>query len=255
MSDLYTSLQVSPRKKRALPDSDDESVITPKRLRTTAYVACILQKYRSVTEFACRPPTPLSTVKRRPAKPKAAQLELPSHLSRLLSIHTAIQHALSHALATCAVSPNSDTGIVPSVLNHLSLATYAGLTTRFDADDLRRLCWLWEWDGKTLEGNKTAERAQEDEEENPFLESSKPAQSKDWTRGAMGFIVSPSSHYSKGAGKRVPAYGVGIEVEMDIDKEMTGGMAAVARWTAAGETRRQEAREKLERWVAVRMSN
>jgi hypothetical protein len=36
MSDLYTSLQVSPRKKRALPDSDDdEFTVTPKRLRTT----------------------------------------------------------------------------------------------------------------------------------------------------------------------------------------------------------------------------
>jgi hypothetical protein len=34
MSDLYSSLNVSPRKKRALPDSDDETVLTPKRIRT-----------------------------------------------------------------------------------------------------------------------------------------------------------------------------------------------------------------------------
>lgn len=33
MSDLYTALRVSPKKKRTLPTSDDEDVLTPKRLR------------------------------------------------------------------------------------------------------------------------------------------------------------------------------------------------------------------------------
>jgi hypothetical protein len=67
----------------------------------------------------------------------------------------------------------------------------------------------------------------------------------------MGFVLTPTTHYQKAAGKRVPAYGVGIEVEMDMDKDMAGGMAAVARWTAAGEARRVEVKAKLERWVEV----
>ncbi len=33
MSDLYNALRVSPKKKRTLPTSDDEDVLTPKRLR------------------------------------------------------------------------------------------------------------------------------------------------------------------------------------------------------------------------------
>lgn len=33
MSDLYTALRVSPRKKRTLPE-DDDNLLTPKRLRT-----------------------------------------------------------------------------------------------------------------------------------------------------------------------------------------------------------------------------
>jgi hypothetical protein len=37
MSDLYTSLRVSPKKKRCPPELDDESTFTPKKLRT-AYV-------------------------------------------------------------------------------------------------------------------------------------------------------------------------------------------------------------------------
>lgn len=245
-----------------------------------------------------------------------------------------MQHALSHALATCAISPSSDTGIVRNVLNHLSLANYGGLTTKFDIDDLRRLCWLWEWDGiqlpptiakKTVISDpdddnpfleksppptpaitrkgkakaadpdddnpfldkspptpvtsrkgkgkavdpdddnpfldkppKTSltevrgrEKAVSSSDDNPFLEEKSDVPSKDWTRGAMGFILSHTTHYSKASASRVPAYGIGIEVEMDIDKDMGGGMAAVARWTAAGEQRRKQFRGKLEQWVKV----
>ena len=85
-------------------------------------------------------------------------IPLPSHLNRLNNVQTALQHALSHALATCAMSP-SDAGIVRNVLTHLSLGTYTGLTTKFDIDDLRRLCWLWEWDGKALPVNDVKEDA------------------------------------------------------------------------------------------------
>lgn len=93
-----------------------------------------------------------------------------------------------------------------------------------------------------------------DEDDNPFLESQPASHPKEWTRGSMGFILSPTSHYLKSTGKRVPAYGIGIEVEMDIDKDMGGGMAAVARWTAASETRSKEFRVKLDRWIKVSIS-
>lgn len=280
--------------------------------------------------------TPSSTVSRKGAKPKGPfdakpAKPLPSHLSRLLETQTALQHALSHALATSATSP-SETGVVRNVLNHLSLATYAGLATSFDLDDLRRLCWVWEWDGKQLppqetKGKGTPPRTEDDnpffdkptpkvankvltcKEDNPFLVEREPmpmerlrsktrpkivedgdnpfvdeatskgkgkattlldededeevkftatkqsssSSAKDWTRGAMGFVLSQCTHHSKVAGSRVPAYGIGIEVEMDIDKDMTGGMAAVARWTASAESRRKQFRTKLEQWVQVRV--
>ena len=41
------------------------------------------------------------------------------------------------------------------------------------------------------------------------------------------------------------------EVEIDIDKDMAAGMAAVARWTAGGERRLKELQGKLQRWVEV----
>ena len=125
-----------------------------------------------------RPPTPPPTVHRRGGKAKESSdhhaTPLPSSLSRLYATQTALQHALSHALATCAISPSSDTGIVRNVLTHLSLANYSGLTTKFDIDDLRRLCWLWEWDGKTLPviqlKCKAAAKVEDDDDDNPFLD-------------------------------------------------------------------------------------
>ena len=95
-------------------------------------------------------------------------------------------------------------------------------------------------------------KAIEDDDDNPFLdEKPVPPPVRDWTRGAMGFIITQTSHYSKSAGSRLPAYGIGVEIEIDIDKDMGGGMAAVARWTAAGEDRRKEFRKKLESWAEV----
>ncbi|KAF5388411.1 hypothetical protein D9615_000257 [Tricholomella constricta] len=229
MSDIYASLEVSPRKKRC-PPVEDDTTFTPKRLRTA-------------------PPTPPPTSSRR-AKERP---DLPDHLAHLYRIQTALQHALSHALATCAVSPTSDTGIVRNVLNHLSLKTYSGLTAQFGVNDLSRLCWVWEWDGKALPADKK-KAAAVDDEENPFLispPSPGSSASGEWSRGGMGLILSPTTHHSKRDRKRVPAYGIGIEVEMDIDKDMGGGMAAVARWTAAAETRRSEFSDKLKRWVAL----
>lgn len=147
------------------------------------------------------------------------------------------------------MSPSSDTGIVRNVLNHMSIMTYSGLTTKFDVDDLKRLCWIWEWDSDSLPDVKTEDK--EIDDENPFLDVPPQPPAKDWTRGAMGLVITPTSHYSKSAGKRVPVYGIGIEVEINIDKDMGGGMAAVARWTADAEKRRTEFRNKLQCWAKV----
>ncbi|KAJ7781391.1 hypothetical protein B0H16DRAFT_1498274 [Mycena metata] len=217
MSDLYTALQVSPKKKRCPPERDDENTGPSSRM------------------------TPSRKAGESPVAP-----ELPLHLSRLCTIYTGLQHALSHALATCAASPTSDTGIVRNVLNNLSLSTYSGLSTKFEVNDLRRLCWVWEWDAKALPSAGSLLTAEED---NPFLEDRPPP--KDWTRGAMGIIISAATHHSKVDGKRVPAYGIGIEVEMDIDKDMSGGMAAIARWTTAAESRREAFREKVYKWMKL----
>lgn len=199
-----------------------------------------------------RPLTPPPT--KIPIAGKSKQ-PLPPSLSRLYNLHNSLQLALSHALATCAISPTSDSGIVRNVLNHISVVTYSGFSTNFEIDDLKRLCWLWEWDSKSLPVSKSKQET--DDDENPFLSSPSPTQPppSDWTRGSMGFVITSATYYSKADRKRVPAYGIGIEVEIDIDKDMGSGMAAVARWTAMAEMRRSDFLAKLNCWVEVNISS
>ena len=122
-------------------------------------------------------------------------------------------------------------------------------------DDLSRLCWLWEWKGDVIPTSTASTQAKGDDS-NPFLEDlSVSQQPKDWTRGSMGFVISPTSHFSKTSKTRIPAYGIGIEVEIDLDKGMGSGMASVARWTADSESRRQIVLSKLRRWVEVRSTS
>jgi hypothetical protein len=224
---------------------------------------------------------------------------LPENLSCLLKIHIALEQALSVSLAIAQISPDPDTGRVPAVLNHYSIQD-RGLRVKIDLDDLKKLCWFWEWDGKTLpkslqssrgakqppstskkskkksgltgddEDDVKVEFTGEDPEKNPFIVDTTPteddsdpfgpptAQPKEWSRGGMGFCITPTTHVTRVDGsspaKRVPAYGIGIEVEWteeDVTGGRIGGMTAVARWTTAGDKRKKTLRAKLETWREV----
>jgi hypothetical protein len=190
------------------------------------------------------------------------------------------------------------------VITHMSIGE-RGLGVRVNVNDLKALCWIWEWGGTTLprnlidssstksaanpsskgktkgtedEDSDTEEIMQEDSEQNPFIVDSKPKledgddpnpflasssastspPSKDWTRGGMGLVISSSMHTTRldktSPTKRVPAYGIGIEVDWsqeDVAGGRVGGMAAVARWTAGGVKRKKEMKQKVEKWVEV----
>ena len=201
------------------------------------------------------------------------------------------------SLATAQISPDPDTGLVPNVLNHMSLQE-RGLGVRATVDDLKKLCWIWEWDGVTVPAHITRqpimsstkkekgkslkdeddnsdieEQIGEDPEENPFLAKPIPAPGeddnpfisekrsappKDWIRGGMGFCLSSTMHVTRldksSPNKRVPAYGIGIEVDWsheDVSSGRVGGMTAVARWTGGGELRKKALRKKLDSWKEV----
>ena len=188
-------------------------------------------------------------------RPNMKTSSLPPHLLRLWNLHTSVEQALSIALATASTglmtSPskapvkdgaNSSTGKMINLINHLGLEGL-GHSVRCTVDDLSRLVWLWEWDGEVFpEHPRSVGSAVEDlEGGNPFIVTS-----KDWTRGGMGLILTPTTHFSRALGKRVPAYGIGIQVD-----SLKGGMSSIARWTASSEDRRAEIASRLARWVQV----
>lgn len=239
---MSSHLITSPMKKRA-PSSEDEIITTPKRLRIEYVYALELNYFN---ETVCRSLVSLATTTKSHSTTSPF---LPSHLTRLQTIHTSLQHAISVALARSAVSPSVDTGRVPNVLDHMSLSTARGFTLNCDINDIKRLCWLWEWNGESHHELITSKpKVAMDDDDNPFLIPDAPS---DWTRGAMGFVITPTTHFVHSEGKRIPAYGIGIEVEMDLAAGKGGGMAAVARWTAEGDSRKRAVEAKLHAWVKV----
>ncbi|GJJ07703.1 hypothetical protein Clacol_001908 [Clathrus columnatus] len=247
---------VSPRKKRR---TVDETFTTPKKLRTDSLISS-LSNTNAATPFK----SPSKHISNQ--NTTSASTTFPSHLARLLSIQTSLQHALSVGLATSAVAPCVDTGRVPNVLTHVSLTSAMGFNFTCEVDDLKRLCWLWEWDGLAFDVAETKETSQtrhlqttesqgDEDDDNPFIDSASTRSSNndntDWTRGAMGFIITPTTHFIRNEGRRIPAYGIGIEVDIDFAEGKGGGMAAVARWTAEGEGRKKELEKKLKRWIQI----
>ncbi|EUC55705.1 hypothetical protein RSOL_128120 [Rhizoctonia solani AG-3 Rhs1AP] len=185
----------------------------------------------------------------------------------MIATHTAIESTLSLSLATSSRAPSQLTGHLPAITNTVAIES-AGLRVRCGVEELRRLCWLWEWDGCTLpqsvnEDRKVADRSVgplvDSSEDNPFLDSNtprKPAPApapppKDWIRGGMGLIVTPTTQLQRAEGRRVPAYGVGIKVEVTTDESVGVALSAVAKWTADSHLRRKELTDKLHQWVKL----
>ncbi|KAG9080136.1 hypothetical protein FRC06_007041 [Ceratobasidium sp. 370] len=179
----------------------------------------------------------------------------------------AIETSLSLSLATSSRAPSAETGHLAAITNTVALET-AGLRVRLGTEEIRRLCWLWEWDGDALpeeKAPKPSARAvgpiEDSSEDNPFLESSaprKPAPAPapappptDWVRGGMGLIVTPTTQLQRAQGRRIPAYGVGIKVEVASEKSTGVALSAVAKWTADSHLRRKELTEKLQNWVKL----
>ncbi|KAG8746295.1 hypothetical protein FRC12_014326 [Ceratobasidium sp. 428] len=162
-------------------------------------------------------------------------------------------------------TPSTSQDKIRAITNTVALET-AGLRVRLGTDEIRRLCWLWEWDGDALPEDKppkTPARAvgpiEDSSEDNPFLESNTPRKPvpapvpppTDWVRGGMGLIITPTTQLQRAQGRRMPAYGIGVKVEVASEKSTGVALSAVAKWTADSHLRRKEIADKLQRWVKL----
>ncbi|CAE6471928.1 hypothetical protein ACGC1H_003820 [Rhizoctonia solani] len=233
------------------------SAVTPKR--RGADLGSPLARRGLIASPAGSPSSPIT--------PRAKSVPLPSHLSRMITTHTAIESTLSLSLATSSRAPSQLTGHLPAITNTVAIES-AGLRVRCGVEELRRLCWLWEWDGCTLpqsvnEDRKVTVRSagplEDSSEDNPFLDSNTPRKAapapapppKDWVRGGMGLIITPTTQLQRAEGRRIPAYGVGIKVEVTTDESVGVALSAVAKWTADSHLRRKELTDKLHHWVKL----
>ncbi|KAF8991288.1 hypothetical protein BDZ89DRAFT_1151573 [Hymenopellis radicata] len=181
-------------------------------------------------------PNDMKVPNKRPRTNPEPGIILVPHLSRLYAIQIDLQRSLCVGLVHCSVSPARNTGIIQNVLNHISLQTVSGPASSCTLEDLRRLVWLWEWDSSTLAAGTPS---QDDSDSSTRT-----------CRGAMGFVLTLATHYSSLDRKRVPAYGIGIQVQVEEDtgSQKDGGMVAVARWISASDRRNIEFYQKLVRW-------
>lgn len=204
-----------------------------------------------------RPHSPVSPpVTPRKSPSKSGDIHgrtLPSHLSRLLEIHNSIEQALSVCLATSSViiTPSSgkernspyldgkiNSGYMANVINNVGFAD-SGASRRCSIEDLSRLVWLWEWNGADLPTKEL--RSLEAVNDDPFVETP-----KDWMRGGTGLIVSQTTHLSRAASKRIPAYGIGVWIDSSAK-----GMAAIGHWTGGAQKRRRQLTDRLQKWVEL----
>jgi hypothetical protein len=221
-------------------------------------------------------PTPPSSAKRhRPSVPspsipspapspaRTQPNALPAHLETLLALHKGLTLALTlHLAQSPPILPAHDADADNIALENLtSLVQIRAIVERtaarrFGVQELKRLAWVWSWDGETLPAPI--------KDANPFLATPEPTT----PRGPLlSFIItphqalSPSSHPPR----PVPTYGIGISLNITPGETrfvqshtgvlsggaggVGGGIGAVGRWSAEAGAREAEFRKRLEKWV------
>lgn len=214
---------------------------------------------------------------------KSEVSNLPPHLETLLGIQKAFNLALSLYIAThhpvLPPHPPTATSVkLPNLTNYLAIKETVERTCgrRFGAQELGRLAWVWSWDGKPLtDENSMSEKSKETgkkamlDEDNPFFVPSSPALGSGEVSG-MSYLITSTRTLDPSNGRRVYTHGVGIELELRKgetrqllsnsdgglgNRGQGGGTGAIGRWNANGETREDEFRGKLEKWVKLHGGN
>lgn len=139
-------------------------------------------------------------------------------------------------LATAQITPDSSTGCVLSVINHLSFQEH-NKGRRMNVEYFQKLCWIWEWNPEI--------KKQQQSPNNVIL-------AQERIRRGSGFCVNTTTHVTRYSSDSTPAYGIGIEVnwsQEDVAGGRVGGVSALARWTSAANKRMSALREKLLMWM------
>jgi hypothetical protein len=120
-----------------------------------------------------------------------------------------------------------------------------GAGRKFSLEDLRRLAWLYEWDGEALptpKSKKIAAVAALDNDD-PFLASSPPPS----PLSLMDITLTPARTLSRGT--RAPTYTYTFNLSITHTPSLGGLHGSLGRWSSLASSRRDELTRRLHRWV------
>ncbi|KAJ9112584.1 hypothetical protein QFC19_000603 [Naganishia cerealis] len=247
---------------------------------------------RNPQEF---PLTPESSSKQRQVKsndltPWKRVDALPPHLANLLALHKSFDLALSLHVATHPpVLPPLESSLLQAHEYGLksldvdldALTNYVALKPivekscgkRFGLAELKRLMWLWQWNGEDEEEVATNGKPIRDVGNSPFLDDEIiPASGRGYSSKKKRdanltacYNVTPTRTIDNTTSRRVHTYGFGIRITLtpreaasacntlhsfnDAFGNAGKAVGAVARWSAGSEARCKEIERRLWAWV------
>lgn len=135
---------------------------------------------------------------------------------------------------------------IKNVLHQLSVP---GLSV----ETLRRLVYILEWESEPLKPAGTSQLAPSALDDDPFggvpMTPTKPRKLPGlWTRGGdSGIVISATSRLDHATGRRLPVYGIGIQMVTGTGKSKD----FVLRWLDESEERKKDMEQKLRAWAEV----
>lgn len=208
-----------------------------------------------------------STSPRQPLPPAEHSLFLLHNaLSVTLALHLATHPPVlgprsSNSLAKDPLGCIEEQIVLKAVANYdgidgLKETVENGAGRKFSVEDLRRLLWLYEWDGKdtwTASSKRTIVDMDGSSQDDPFVDDH-PAPSTSVNSSALAsnllnIGLRPARTLSRST--RSPTHTYTFDLAVSYTPALGGILGAISRWSSKTEDRRAEVNRRLHRWVEL----
>ena len=208
---------------------------------------------------------------------------LPKHLSHLLAFHRAFSLSLAHTLAahppvlpppTTRELARDPRGLNEQIVLLKGVANWEGTKgirevvergagRKCTGGDLKRLLWLYEWDGQALPvvapaaaavAAPVTPTAVSDSPTDPFFlpppppPAGSPAE-VDASRSLLSLSLSPTRTLAKGT--RTQTHSYAFNLRLPVSGFAGGVVGSIGRWSADQQKREAAVRRRLERWAEL----
>ncbi|KAL7415740.1 hypothetical protein BDY24DRAFT_413308 [Mrakia frigida] len=124
-----------------------------------------------------------------------------------------------------------------------------GAGRKFALEDLRRLTWLYEWDGQDLPTSTSRSLSTLTPGPSSSASPSKPSSSSTTLPSLLSLSLAPTRTLSKQTRQPTNTYAFNLAVKHSA--HMGGVIGAIGRWSSKQDERTKEVRRRLDRWVEL----